>query len=168
MHRTFLMKVNGYCTCTYEQQSMFDDCNVTLKCTAHYLSVINKCRTHNKTWHRWLQKYGSWPEVGRGDGGDHAADVDRGVEHREVGRHVLGLLRHLLTHCVSHLHNNTHPPTNQYWTISKVTFAHFELIGPEGDDAGFDTARAETDHRNTDEGNRPEVSINHHSFEVFF
>ena len=52
--------------------------------------------------------------------------------------------------------------------ISKVSFAHFELIGPEGDNAGFDTARAETDHRNTDEGNRPEVSINHHSFEVIF
>ena len=47
-------------------------------------------------------------------------------------------------------------------------FAHFELIGPEGHHAGFDAARAETDHRDADEGNRPEVAINHDSFEVFF
>lgn len=43
------------------------------------------------------------PKVRDDDGGDHAADVDGGVEHGEVGCHLRGLLWHLQTTDVADL-----------------------------------------------------------------
>ena len=53
------------------------------------------------------------PEKGHRNGGDHAADVDGGVEHGKVGGEGLGLLR------------------------------EFELVGSKGDHTGLDPASAD-------------------------
>ena len=62
---------------------------------------------------RLLPKTGHSPEEGHGYGGDHAADVDGGVEHGEVGGQRLRLLGKL------------------------------ELVGSQGDHAGFDATSAD-------------------------